>query len=510
MTPTSSSSTHENGASPPAAEILIVVSNPRDWPLAVPGVSVVAARPYLTDPAYGCSKAGGRPARVFNLCKSYRYQSLGYYVSLLAEARGHRPLPRVNTIGDLRSQNLVRLLAEGLDALIQKSLAPIRSDEFVLSIYFGRNTARRYDSLSRKLFNLFQAPLLRAHFGRKSAQWKLKSIQPIAATDIPAEHQPFVVEAATDYFEHAIRRLRNRADQRYSLAILHDPETPEPASNSRALKRFEKAAQGLGMEVEFINRTDLGRLSEFDALFIRDTTFVNHYTYHFSRRAAAEGMVVIDDPDSILRCNNKVYLAELLASHGIPAPRTLLVHRDNMDQVIPELALPCVLKQPDSAFSLGVVRADSEEELRATMEHLLESSELIVAQEYIPTEFDWRVGILDRKPLYVCKYYMAAGHWQIIKRARPGKHEEGATVAVALEDAPGEVIATALRAANLIGDGLYGVDLKEVGGMCYVIEVNDNPNIDAGNEDGVQRDALYTDIMGVFLKRLEGRKRRAS
>ena len=115
--------------------ILIVVNNPRDWPLDVPGVTVVPARAYLTDPAYG----GDRSARVFNLCKTYRYQSLGYYVSLLAEARGHKPLPRANTIEDLQSQNLVRLLTEGLDELIQKSLAPIKSDAFELSIYFGRS-----------------------------------------------------------------------------------------------------------------------------------------------------------------------------------------------------------------------------------------------------------------------------------------------------------------------------------------------------------------------------------
>ena len=32
---------------------LIVVNNPRDWPLDIPGVAVVPARAYLTDPAYG-------------------------------------------------------------------------------------------------------------------------------------------------------------------------------------------------------------------------------------------------------------------------------------------------------------------------------------------------------------------------------------------------------------------------------------------------------------------------
>jgi glutathione synthase/RimK-type ligase-like ATP-grasp enzyme len=484
--------------------ILIVVDNPRDWPLDIPGVSVVSARAYLTDPAFG----EDRSVKAFNLCRSYRYQSLGYYVSLLAEARGHKPLPRVSTMEDLQSQNVVRLLTEDLDELVQKSLAPIKSDGFELSIYFGRNVASRHDTLSHQLFSRLQAPLLRAHFERRRDHWHLRSVRAIAASDIPPHHHDFVVEAATAYFMGHRRLAPKRPAPRFDLAILHDPDDPEPPSNARAIQQFEKAAAEVGLAVEYITRADLGRLPEFDALFIRDTTYPDHYTYRFSRRAAAEGLVVIDDPDSILRCNNKVYLAELLTRHNLPAPRTLMVHHGNVGQIIPSLGLPCVLKQPDSSGSLGVARVESEAELLAKVEALLQKSELIVAQEWLPTEFDWRVGILDRRALFVCRYYMVKGHWQIVRR-EPGRrgYEEGPVQAVAVAEAPKEVVKLALKAANLIGDGLYGVDIKQVGSRCYVIEVNDNPNVDAGNEDGVLKDALYREIMGSFVRRIEARKR---
>lgn len=487
--------------------ILVVVSNPRDWPLDIPGVTVVPARAYLTDPLYG----ENRSAKVFNLCKSYRYQSLGYYVSLLAEARGHKPLPKTNTIEDMQSRNLVRLLTEGLDEMVQRLLAPIKSDTFELSIYFGRNVAKRYDLLSRQLFNRLQAPLLRAHFARLGDRWRLRGVQPLAASDIPPQHQEFVVQAATDYFLGRKRPARKRPVARYDLAILYDPDNAELPSNPKAIRKFEKAAERLGMHAELITRADFGRLPEFDALFIRDTTFVNHYTYRFSRRAAAEGLVVIDDPESILKCNNKVYLAELLARHNIPAPRTLLVHRDNVNQIIPLLALPCVLKQPDSSFSMGVVKAETEQELLAKANDLLGKSELIIAQEWLPTEFDWRVGILDRRPLFVAKYYMVSGHWQIVRHAEHQRgYVEGPTVAVPVGDAPEKVVKMGLKIANLIGDGFYGVDIKQIGNRFYVIEVNDNPNVDAGNEDGVLGDALYREVMGVFLSRIEERKRGTS
>ncbi len=482
---------------------LVVVNNPRDWPLSVPGVTVVPARAYLTDPAYGSDSI----ARVYNLCKSYRYQTLGYYVSLLAEARGHKPLPRASTIEDLQSQNMVKLLTEGLDELIQKSLTPIKSDSFELDIYFGHSAASRHEQLSRQLFSLLHAPLLRASFERIKKHWRIRNVRTIAASDIPPQQQEFAVRATTEYFMGRRRRSRKLAP-RYNLAILHDPDNPEPASNAKALHKFDKAAHALGMHVEFITRADYGRLAEFDALFIRDTTFVNHYTYRFSRRAAAEGLVVIDDPDSILKCNNKVYLAEILARHRIPAPKTLLVHRDNVKQIAATLGLPCVLKQPDSSFSLGVVKVETAEELQAKVNGLLDKSELIVAQEYLPTEFDWRVGILDKRALFVAKYHMVPGHWQIIRHG-DDRHDfvEGKTEALSVGAAPDRVVKIALRAAGLIGDGFYGVDIKQIGKRLYVIEINDNPNVDAGNEDSVLKDALYREVMGVFVKRIEARKR---
>ena len=341
--------------------------------------------------------------------------------------------------------------------------------------------------------------------------WHVKSVRPIAASDIPPLHQDFAIEAARQFFTGRRPRPRRRPPPSFDLAILRDRDCALPASNAKAIARFERAAHGLGIQTEVIGRADLGRLGRFDGLFIRDNTFINHYTYRFSRRAAAEGLAVIDDPGSILRCNNKVYLAELLQRHGIPAPKTLLVHRDNVRRIADSLGLPCVLKQPDSSLSLGVVKAESADQLAVLVAGLLEKSDLIVAQEYLPTEFDWRVGILDRRPLFVCKYYMAPGHWQIVRHV-PGRahYVEGPTEVVPLDEVPPQVVRIALKAANLIGDGFYGVDIKQVGRRHCVIEVNDNPNVDAGNEDALLGDALYREIMTVFARRMAERRRHAS
>lgn len=482
--------------------ILFVVDTPKDWPLDIDGVEVIGARQYLTEPAW----TELRRARVFNLCRSYAYQSVGYYVSLLAEARGHRPSPSLATIQDTRSRTVVRMASEDLEELIQRSLGSLHSDEFELSIYFGRNLAKRHATLAARLYELAEAPLLRARFVRRE-HWELVSLKPISADAIPAEHHKFVVRVAAEYFAGRRPPTRRRSKSRYDLAILVDPNEPDPPSNARALARFERAARAVGFEPEQITREDFSRIAEFDALFIRATTSVNHYTYRFAQRAQAEGLVVMDDPGSILRCTNKVFLAELLQRLKIRQPRTVIVHRRNVDSVIDELRLPCVLKAPDSAFSRGVHKVDSRDALVRMVKDLLERSELIVAQEFLPTRYDWRVGIVDGKPLYVCRYWMASRHWQIVKHDASGRKAEGNADTMAVADAPKEVVQMALKAADAIGKGLYGVDIKESDGRYYVIEVNDNPSIDAGVEDSILKDALYLEIMNTFLARVERLKR---
>lgn len=480
---------------------LLVVDKPRNWPVSIPGVPLVSARSYLTDPDYSSQ----RGLKVFNLCRSHRYQSTGYYVSLLAMARGHRPLPSITTIQDMKMLSVARIVADDLDDLIQRSFRTLKSRKFTLSIYFGRNLARRYDEVSARLFRLFPVPLLRADFAHDKDEWKLQNIGAIAGGEIPLSHREFVAQAATEFFAQNRMPTARRATTQYDLAILVNPDEELPPSNKTALKKFAAAAKRNRLAVQFIEKEDFGRLAEFDALFIRETTQVNHHTYRFARRALAEGLVVIDDPDSIAKCTNKVYLAELLQRYKIPTPRTLIVHRDNRDQIASEIGLPCIIKLPDSAFSLGVKKAETLEKLDELVVAMLDKSDLIIAQAYMPSEFDWRIGVLDRQPLFACKYFMAEKHWQILK-SEGGKTDEGDAYAVPVDLVPAPVVKSAVRAARLIGNGLYGVDLKQVGKKAYIIEINDNPNIDAGFEDGVLRNELYDRIMRLFIRRIQTRK----
>ncbi|MDR2877148.1 MAG: RimK family alpha-L-glutamate ligase, partial [Chromatiales bacterium] len=156
--------------------------------------------------------------------------------------------------------------------------------------------------------------------------------------------------------------------------------------------------------------------------------------------------------------------------------------------------------------SQGVIKVETRAEYLTEATRLLEKSELIIAQEFMPTEFDWRIGVFNRRALYACRYYMVGGHWQILQHGQSGLPREGRTEGVPLDQVPAHIVATALKVSNLIGNGLYGVDLKEVGSRIYVMEVNDNPNIDHGVEDTALGMELYLEIMRGLLARVEERK----
>jgi glutathione synthase/RimK-type ligase-like ATP-grasp enzyme len=136
---------------------------------------------------------------------------------------------------------------------------------------------------------------------------------------------------------------------------------------------------------------------------------------------------------------------------------------------------------------------------------MLADSELVLAQRFVASDFDWRIGVLGGKALWACRYHMPRGEWRIAATDANGRRRYGRVEALALADAPNGVVDLAERAAGLIGDGLYGVDLKVVEGRPMVIEVNDNPNLEAGCEDAVLRDELYLAVMRHFRVRLDAR-----
>jgi glutathione synthase/RimK-type ligase-like ATP-grasp enzyme len=483
---------------------LCVVENVRAWKKRVPQMEFVSPNDYL----FMAEFQDPRSVRVINLARNYGYLGQGYYVSLVAEARGHKVIPSIATLQALSRKEFWLIETDDLSDQIHKDLAHLAHDKFELSVYFGLSVDKRYEKLARMFFNVFPCPSFRVYFAREATAWKVSSIKAIGIPSVPEHHQTGFSDAMVDYSVHRWGVRNKVTASRYDLAILYNPQEGFSPSNDAAIQKFIKAAKAVGLDSEVIEKRDYGLLQQFDALFIRETTSIDHHTYRFAKKAAKENLVVIDDPKSIMYCTNKIFLYELFKRAGIPRPNTFVVGEDTVGEITQRFGFPVILKIPDGCFSRGVVKAETLDQLQQHCQEFFKRSDYIVAQEFMPTEFDWRIGVFNGRALFACQYFMTRNHWQIYNHGKQGRAATGSHKTFAVEQIDPRITALALKAAKLIGDGLYGVDIKVVDGRPYVVEVNDNPNIDAGVEDSLLKDNLYLTIMEEFLRRIERGKMR--
>ena len=483
------------------ADWVILVDSPRDFPNADTPHKVITTKDYL---ARSNLFRGSRP-KMINLSRSFNYQSRGYYCSLLAEARGHRIIPSVETMVDLGARQLYAQALPELDDSLQKALAGAEDKSVPgrILVYFGAVADHRFDRFGRLLFDWFRCPVLEVTV-EANGRAQIKKLAAVPVTKLTPEELVHFHAALHTHTTREWRSRKDRATPRYSFAVLYNPQEQLPPSSLASLKHWSRIAEKFGVEVEPITRRDLPRLAEFDALFIRETTSIDDHTYRFARRAVQEGMPVIDDPISMIRCTNKIYLHELMTTNGIAVPPTVIIAgMHDLTRAADELGFPMVLKVPDSSFSRGVKKVDDLGELNALAKEWFEDTDLLLAQQFMPTTFDWRVGVLGGKPIFVCQYMMAKKHWQIVKHGTNGHLIEGAHNTIALSEAPPDVVDIGLRAAQLIGQGLYGVDIKETSNGLFLVEVNDNPNIEHGVEDQADKDQVWIELTRWFTERLD-------
>ncbi len=272
-----------------------------------------------------------------------------------------------------------------------------------------------------------------------------------------------------------------------------------------ALQNFKQAAEKSGNQFSFLFRENISEIPNYDAVFIRATTDPLFTSYIVSKTAYEYGLKVIDDPESIKICANKIHQYALFEKYDVPRIPTMFLSKDDLhhkkiEQIFNILGKPVVIKAPYTSFSRYVEKAACETSFREVAKRFFKKSDCLAIQKFTPTAFDWRVGVLGNDLLYVCKYMIPKGKWKHGAKLR-GKPTVvwGRTVSLQKKDMPPRLREVALKACSVIGKGLYGVDLKEVNGDYVVVEVNDNPSIYAGSEDSGDSD-IYQRIISYLAQ----------
>lgn len=481
----------------------LIVVDQLDSSLASARPDIIDFDQYLRD----YPKLNERRTRIINLCDTEQYLSKGYYCSLLAEARKHMVLPSVKTINRLRD-----FIGN------EEDIIPFKSDlvgfdtndgTYEQMVYFGKTENPQLTKLAQKLFSQFPVPILKIGFKHSKEQLSITLDRPSLSSLDDAQRSAFEQQLAA-FTQNQWRIHDAKKRQRWDMAILIDPDEKVPPSDSEAINRFVKAAAKHGINAEVVSYQQLQNIANYDALFIRETTAIDHHSYRLARKAEDMGLVVMDDATSILRCCNKVFLHDAFNYQKVPSLKTDVVSDSSdltLDGIESTFSYPLVLKMPEGSFSRGVYKVANRDELKTKLDELFAVSALVLAQEYLYTEFDWRIGVLNGRAIYASRYLMARNHWQIYNHSAGKRSFSGGFETLPTFEVPKFILDAALKAANVVGQGLYGVDIKELDKKAYVLEVNDNPNIDYKIEDQYLGNELYMIIMAEFQRRLEARGR---
>lgn len=198
------------------AQVILVVEEIEDWTPYAPSEQVVSASRYLSsDPRLVDSNIS-----VINLCHSYEYLSIGYYCSLLAEARGQRVMPPVRALNDLYHDSHLLLSLKEPEAASSQSLkkskkknsegkAPEKHNEKSgkdknetesFTVFFGQTKQQKYQNIAQIIFEHYHAPILEVHY---------KVGQPWQITHVKAKTLDKLSETEEDQFAAALELHQN-------------------------------------------------------------------------------------------------------------------------------------------------------------------------------------------------------------------------------------------------------------------------------------------------------------
>jgi len=270
------------------------------------------------------------------------------------------------------------------------------------------------------------------------------------------------------------------------LGIFVDRKTLSNAEQLGALIHCRDVAEGMGHNVDFLFPVDINKIPKMDALFIRARTDPMNITYVAARMADFHGIPVIDDSDSIQICGDKINMYSHLIKKNVALPKTVFLSKNDLSvervsQLFDTLGTPLIVKEPSTSFSLRVEKVTDIAGFFRVARRFIKMSDWIVVQQFVESTYDWRVGVLGGELLYVCKYTIPSVTFKI--QASVNGHIVYCGVESVPADAvPPHVIQLGIDAANAIGNGLYGVDIKNSNGDARVIEVNDNPSLESGED----------------------------
>jgi ribosomal protein S6--L-glutamate ligase len=285
--------------------------------------------------------------------------------------------------------------------------------------------------------------------------------------------------------------ILSRAPRSYSTRRLKEAASKR-GHNCHVLDtlRFSIGLEPGAPELFYKNR----RLSQYDAAIPRIGASITFYGLAVVRQFEEMGIYVANDSIAIARSRDKLRSMQILSRHDIGIPITAFV-RDKND-VLPAIkrvgGAPVIIKLLEGTQGVGVILADTTKVAEAIIQTLHGTKQNVLIQNFVQESKG-----TDIRAVVVGDHVVAA----MRRRAtgdefRSNVHRGGTTEVVRLEPA---FERTALRAAQIMGLRVAGVDMLESDSGPQVLEVNSSPGL-----EGIES-ATGIDIAGAIIEDIEHR-----
>lgn len=235
-------------------------------------------------------------------------------------------------------------------------------------------------------------------------------------------------------------------------------------------------------------------LSNYDAVIPRIGSSVTFYGTAVVRQFEQMGVFTLNGSHAIAISRDKLRSLQILSRYKLGMPSTGFVRdrKSILDAITRVGGAPVIIKMLEGTQGIGVILADTTKIAEAIVETLQSTKQNVIIQKFVAESKgkDVRAFVIGDKVVAAMRRSAVGTEF------RSNVHRGGTTEAITL---PPEYEATAVRAAQILGLRVAGVDMLEGKDGPQIMEVNSSPGL-----EGIEG-ASGIDIAGQIIQHLEER-----
>lgn len=273
--------------------------------------------------------------------------------------------------------------------------------------------------------------------------------------------------------------------------------------------RIKEAAQGRGHDVRVLDTLSLSmmvaetgpalyyrskRLRRQDAVIPRIGASITFYGTAVIRQFEQMGVFTLNSSHAVSVSRDKLRSSQILSRHKIGMPPTVFLRNKEgvMDAIEQVGGVPIIVKLLEGTQGVGVILVESAKTAKAIIETLHLARQNVLIQKFVQESRgrDIRAFVVGGRVVAAMRRVGQAGEF------RSNVHQGGRVEAVQLDPRYEE---TAIRAAQILGLQVAGVDMLEGDDGPKIMEVNSSPGL-----EGIER-ATGVDVADAIIAHLEER-----